>query len=79
MESERNGRRKPEGLARLKQSARKLFVERGYDSTRPKMLRARRDWGMALSICIIPTSAPVSCPLSRMPGWSLTNMCAPGA
>lgn len=30
------GRRKPESLARLKQSARKLFVERGYDATRPQ-------------------------------------------
>lgn len=32
----RNGRRKPESLARLKQAARKLFVERGYDATRPQ-------------------------------------------
>ena len=31
-----NNRRKPESLARLKQSARKLFVERGYDGTRPQ-------------------------------------------
>src|SRR3977135_4130861 len=36
MEGERNGRRKPESLARLKQAARKLFVERGYDATRPQ-------------------------------------------
>jgi AcrR family transcriptional regulator len=36
IESERNGRRKPESLARLKQAARKLFVERGYDATRPQ-------------------------------------------
>jgi AcrR family transcriptional regulator len=30
------GRRKPESLARLKLAARKLFVERGYDATRPQ-------------------------------------------
>jgi AcrR family transcriptional regulator len=36
IESERNGRRKPESLARLKLAARKLFVERGYDATRPQ-------------------------------------------
>ena len=30
------GRRKPESLARLKVAARKLFVERGYDTTRPQ-------------------------------------------
>jgi AcrR family transcriptional regulator len=29
-------RRKPESLVRLKQAARKLFVERGYDATRPQ-------------------------------------------
>src|ERR1051326_1360763 len=29
-------RRKPESLGRLKQAARKLFVERGYDATRPQ-------------------------------------------
>ena len=36
MESVRSSRRKPESLARLKASARKLFVERGYDATRPQ-------------------------------------------
>jgi AcrR family transcriptional regulator len=36
IETERNGRRRPESLARLKQAARKLFVERGYDATRPQ-------------------------------------------
>ena len=37
IESERGGgRRKPESLVRLKQAARKLFVERGYDATRPQ-------------------------------------------
>lgn len=36
MESARSSRRKPESLARLKASARKLFVERGYDATRPQ-------------------------------------------
>ncbi|HWU56955.1 MAG TPA: TetR/AcrR family transcriptional regulator [Rhizomicrobium sp.] len=36
IESERNGRRKPESLVRLKRAARKLFVERGYDATRPQ-------------------------------------------
>lgn len=36
IDSMRNGRRKPESLARLKQAARKLFVERGYDATRPQ-------------------------------------------
>src|SRR5258705_3541797 len=36
IEGERNGRRKPESLARLKQAARRLFVERGYDATRPQ-------------------------------------------
>jgi AcrR family transcriptional regulator len=30
------GRRKPESLAKLKLAARKLFVERGYDATRPQ-------------------------------------------
>jgi AcrR family transcriptional regulator len=29
-------RRKPESLARIKLAARKLFVERGYDATRPQ-------------------------------------------
>jgi AcrR family transcriptional regulator len=32
----RAGRRKPDSLSRLKLSARKLFVERGYDATRPQ-------------------------------------------
>jgi AcrR family transcriptional regulator len=32
----RSSRRKPESLARLKASARKLFIERGYDATRPQ-------------------------------------------
>src|SRR5882757_8273239 len=36
MESVRAVRRKPESLVRLKQAARKLFVERGYDATRPQ-------------------------------------------
>jgi AcrR family transcriptional regulator len=36
IESARVGRRKPESLARIKQAARKLFVERGYDATRPQ-------------------------------------------
>ena len=37
IENERGGgRRKPESLVRLKQAARKLFVERGYDATRPQ-------------------------------------------
>ena len=36
MESARSSRRKPESLARLKASARKLFIERGYDATRPQ-------------------------------------------
>lgn len=31
-----SGRRKPESLSRLKLAARKLFVERGYDATRPQ-------------------------------------------
>jgi AcrR family transcriptional regulator len=29
-------RRKPESLAKIKRAARKLFVERGYDATRPQ-------------------------------------------
>ena len=32
----RNQRRKPESFAKLKKSARKLFVERGYHATRPQ-------------------------------------------
>ncbi len=36
MESVRSSRRKPESLARLKAAARKLFIERGYDATRPQ-------------------------------------------
>jgi AcrR family transcriptional regulator len=32
----RSPRRKPESLAKLKQSARRLFVERGYHATRPQ-------------------------------------------
>jgi AcrR family transcriptional regulator len=32
----RAGRRKPDSLSRLKVAARKLFVERGYDATRPQ-------------------------------------------
>jgi len=36
IEGEHNARRKPDSLARLKQAARKLFVERGFDATRPQ-------------------------------------------
>jgi AcrR family transcriptional regulator len=36
IEGEHTGRRQPDSLGRLKQAARKLFVERGYDSTRPQ-------------------------------------------
>jgi AcrR family transcriptional regulator len=36
IDNARSGRRKPESLSRLKQAARKLFVERGYDATRPQ-------------------------------------------
>lgn len=36
IEGARGARRKPESLARIKLAARKLFVERGYDSTRPQ-------------------------------------------
>src|SRR5689334_17106311 len=36
MEGEQKARRKPDSLGRLKQAARKLFVERGYDATRPQ-------------------------------------------
>jgi AcrR family transcriptional regulator len=36
IDSVRTVRRKPESLVRLKQAARKLFVERGYDATRPQ-------------------------------------------
>src|ERR1700729_4253212 len=36
IDGEQNGRRRPDSLARLKQAARKLFVERGYDATRPQ-------------------------------------------
>ena len=32
----RRTRRKPESLSKIKSAARKLFVERGYDSTRPQ-------------------------------------------
>jgi AcrR family transcriptional regulator len=32
----RSARRKPESLAKIKQAARKLFVERGYHATRPQ-------------------------------------------
>jgi AcrR family transcriptional regulator len=34
--STRRTRRKPESLAKIKHAARKLFVERGYDATRPQ-------------------------------------------
>src|SRR5512143_4082724 len=33
---ERKVRRKPESLSKIKGAARKLFVERGYDATRPQ-------------------------------------------
>ena len=36
IESEQKARRKPDSLGRLKLAARKLFVERGYDATRPQ-------------------------------------------
>src|SRR5579863_6791453 len=32
----RKARRKPESLSKIKSAARKLFVERGYDATRPQ-------------------------------------------
>ena len=32
----RRARRKPESLSKIKSAARKLFVERGYDATRPQ-------------------------------------------
>jgi AcrR family transcriptional regulator len=34
--SNRRARRKPESLSKIKGAARKLFVERGYDATRPQ-------------------------------------------
>jgi AcrR family transcriptional regulator len=33
---DRKARRKPESLSKIKSAARKLFVERGYDTTRPQ-------------------------------------------
>lgn len=36
VESPSGGRRKPESLSKIKSAARKLFVERGYDATRPQ-------------------------------------------
>ncbi len=33
---DRKVRRKPESLSKIKSAARKLFVERGYDATRPQ-------------------------------------------
>jgi AcrR family transcriptional regulator len=33
---QRRARRKPESLSKIKSAARKLFVERGYDATRPQ-------------------------------------------
>ena len=33
---DRKARRKPESLSKIKSAARKLFVERGYDATRPQ-------------------------------------------
>ena len=41
----RPARRKPESLAKIKKSARKLFVERGYHATRPQDIMREAELG----------------------------------
>ena len=45
LDEARPARRQPESLAKIKKSARKLFVERGYHATRPQDIAREADVG----------------------------------
>ena len=51
-------RRRPESLAKLKQAARKLFVERGYDATRPQDIARQAGLGHGTAA---ETPSPAAC------------------
>ena len=72
----RKVRRKPESLSKIKSAARKLFVERGYDSTRPQISRARPGLAMGRSIFITRTSAPAFWLSSRTRARKWMSICA---
>src|ERR1700743_3834419 len=57
-EGERSARRKPESLSRLKASARKLFVERGYHATRPQDIAREAGLGHGTFYLHFPDKRP---------------------
>ena len=77
IESARAGRRKPESLVRLKLAARKLFVERGYDATRPQDIAREAGLGHGTFYLHYPDKRACFFSLSRTRARSWMTMSRP--